>query len=108
MDTHVISYVNSYQHAATVAQWVTTFAPKVEILVFQSQPRHIYVEQKRCECHSSSEKTIINGYPVSQYVWPAKEPSLLNGHECRVATTIEITTTIEIIISIVVENEFQT
>ena len=27
---------------------------------------------------------------------------------CPVATTIEITTTIEIIISIVVENEFQT
>ena len=27
---------------------------------------------------------------------------------CSVATTIEITTTIEIIISIVVENEFQT
>ena len=29
-------------------------------------------------------------------------------HDCIVATTIEITTTIEIIISIVVENEFQT
>ena len=29
-------------------------------------------------------------------------------HRCFVATTIEITTTIEIIISIVVENKFQT
>ena len=31
-----------------------------------------------------------------------------NKYDCTVATTIEITTTIEIIISIVVENEFQT
>ena len=27
--------------------------------------------------------TIINGCPVSQKVWYAKESSLLNGHECR-------------------------
>ena len=27
----------------------------------------------------SSEMTIINGWPVSQYVWHAKEPSLLNS-----------------------------
>ena len=31
----------------------------------------------------SSEMTIINGYPVSQKVWHAKELSLLNGNECR-------------------------
>ena len=35
-------------------------------------------------------------------------PRLTIGVVCFVATTIEITTTIEIIISIVVENEFQT
>ena len=34
----------------------------------------------RCECHGSSALTIINGCPVSQQVWHAKEPSLLNGH----------------------------
>ena len=33
-----------------------------------------------CECHGSSEMTIINGFPVSQYVWHSKEPSLLYGH----------------------------
>ena len=27
--------------------------------------------------------TIINGFPVSQQIWHAKEHSLLNGHECR-------------------------
>ena len=36
-----------------------------------------------CKCHRSSEMTIINGCPVSQYVWHAKEPVLLNGHKCR-------------------------
>ena len=34
--------------------------------------------------------------------------SSMTVKDCAVATTIEITTTIEIIISIVVENEFQT
>ena len=28
-----------------------------------------------CECHGSSEMTMINGCPVSQQVWQAKEPS---------------------------------
>ena len=37
-----------------------------------------------------------------------QEEKIFKFHECTVATTIEITTTIEIIISIVVENEFQT
>ena len=82
MDTQVIFAVNSYQHAAAVAQWVTAFAPQAEILVFESQPRHILVEPKKSECHSSSEKTILNGCQVSQYEWHAKEPSVLNGHKC--------------------------
>ena len=38
---------------------------------------------KRCECHVSSEITIINGFPVSQKVWHAKEFSLLDVHEYR-------------------------
>ena len=37
-----------------------------------------------------------------------KKSGLMIFHGWSVATTIEITTTIEIIISIVVENEFQT
>ena len=37
----------------------------------------------RCECHGSSEINIIkiNRCPVSQFVWHAKELSLLNGHK---------------------------
>ena len=42
----------------------------------------------QCEYHGSSEMTIINGCPVSKYVWHAKEPSLLNGHECRAGVNI--------------------
>ena len=34
----------------------------------------------RCECHGSSEMTIINWCPVAQHVWHAKEASLLNGY----------------------------
>ena len=37
-------------------------------------------------CYGSSETTVINGCPVSQQVWHAKDPSLLNG---RAVTTIE-------------------
>ena len=38
----------------------------------------------RCDCHGSSEITIINECPMSQQVWHAKKPSLLNdhNHEC--------------------------
>ena len=43
---------------------------------------------------------------VSAVFYPFNGSSL--QMTCSVATTIEITTTIEIIISIVVENEFQT
>ena len=42
----------------------------------------------RCECHESSEMTIIKGRPVSQYVWYVKEPSLLNVYEWRVKVKI--------------------
>ena len=31
--------------------------------------------------HRSSDMIIINGYPLSQQVWYAKESSLLNGQE---------------------------
>ena len=31
----------------------------------------------------SLQMTKLNGYPVSQEVWHAKEPSLLNCHKCR-------------------------
>ena len=34
-------------------------------------------------CNRSSAMTIINGCHVSQQVWHAEEPSMLNGHECR-------------------------
>ena len=37
----------------------------------------------RCQCHRSLEMTIIKGWPLSQYMWHVKEPSLLNGHECQ-------------------------
>ena len=40
--------------------------------------------------------------------WELNDPLFLARGSWAVATTIEITTTIEIIISIVVENEFQT
>ena len=40
---------------------------------------HCQTLGNRCECHGSSEMTIINGRPVSQWVWHVKEPSLLNG-----------------------------
>ena len=37
----------------------------------------------RCACHGSSDMTIINGRPVSQWVRYVKEPLLHNGYECR-------------------------
>ena len=37
---------------------------------------------------SVTEMTIINGCPVSQYVWHAKEHSLLYGHKCRTQVKI--------------------
>ena len=42
----------------------------------------------RCECHGSSEMTIINGCSMSQQVWHAKEPSMINGHKCRAQVKI--------------------
>ena len=44
---------------------------------------HCWTLSNRRECHGSSEMTIINGCPVSKCLWHAKEPSLLNGHECQ-------------------------
>ena len=35
-------------------------------------------------CHGSSEMTNLNGCPVSQWVWHAKEPSLL--YECKICS----------------------
>ena len=40
----------------------------------------------RSKSHGSSEMTIINECPVSQ--WHAKEPLLLNGHECPACINI--------------------
>ena len=37
----------------------------------------------RCERYGSSEMTIINRCPVTQYVWHVKETSLLNGYKSR-------------------------
>ena len=34
-------------------------------------------------CHGSTEMAIINGCPVSEEVWHANKPALLNEHECR-------------------------
>ena len=69
---------------------ITTAVVKVGILNLSRDSRKKLVVTSpllnignRCECHRSSRMTIINGCPVSQYVWHPKEPSLLNGHECR-------------------------
>ena len=77
---------------AAVAQWVIALAPQAECCVFQSQPQVVKrgsdssTAKRSAKCVSvtgSSEMTIINGSPVSQWVWQAKKPSLLNGHNCR-------------------------
>ena len=44
--------------------------------------------QQVCMCQGSSEMTIINGWPVSQYVWHVKETSPLNGLEWHVTVKI--------------------
>ena len=49
---------------------------------------HCQTLSNRCQCHRSSEMTILNGRPVSQQVWHVREPSLLNGHECRTQVKI--------------------
>ena len=51
----------------------------VQIPAATDQPRQLHCQTlgNRCEFDGSSEMTIINGCPVSQYVWHAKEPSLL-------------------------------
>ena len=61
---------------AAVAQWVRAFDPPAEGWMFESQPPQTLVAKTgnsstakhgiRCECHRSSEMTIINGCPVSQ------------------------------------------
>ena len=38
--------------------------------------------------HGSMEMTILNGCPMSQMVWHAKEPSLLNSQKCRAQVKI--------------------
>ena len=85
-DLHVV--------AVAVAQWVRVFARKRKVGCSNpSRDRPKSLKQvvtaplpnawHQCECHGSSEMTIINGYSVSQQVWHSKEPSLLNGHKCR-------------------------
>ena len=44
---------------------------------------HCQMFGNKCECCRSLEMTILNGWPVSQWLWQAKKPSLLNGHECQ-------------------------
>ena len=80
--------------AMAVAQSIRAFAQQAEEWEFESQQRHPRsykqvvkaalpnARQYKCECHVSSEMTIVNGCPVSQRVWHTKEPPLLNGHKC--------------------------
>ena len=60
---------------ATVAQWVRALAPHAEGWVFESlaatdlsrkkQVMKALMLGNRCECHESSEMTIMNGCPMS-------------------------------------------
>ena len=68
---------------ATVALSVTVLALHAEGWVFEFQQRENAVVNtgsgrigNRCECRETSKMTTINGFP-------AKERSLLHGHECR-------------------------
>ena len=40
---------------------------------------HGQILDNRCECHGSSEVTIVNGCPVSKQVLHSKEPTLLTA-----------------------------
>ena len=69
--------------AAAVSQWIIAFArPATQVVINRYWQLHCQTLGNRCECHGSTEMTIINGCPLSQYVWHAKELSLFNGHEC--------------------------
>ena len=71
------------------------FASHAEGWVFVSKQRQTYIVKtdsdtlgNGCKCHGSMEMTIIYGCPVSQYVWHAKEPSMINVHEYRAQVNI--------------------
>ena len=80
---HILSPLNILS-AAAVAQWVRPFAPEAEGWVFKSQPRQTQVvktssdsstaKRIRCECHGSSEMTIINGAPCNSRCGTLKNP----------------------------------
>ena len=53
------------------------------LLAFDYLLTHCKTLGNRCKCHGSSVMTIVNVRLVSSCVWHVKEPSLLNGHECR-------------------------
>ena len=60
-----------------MGQSVKGLALQAESWVFESQPRQTYVVKtgqrldNRREYYGSSNMTIINGFPVLQYVWQA-------------------------------------
>ena len=93
---HSIFCFISIPGMAAVVQLVRAFAFEAQGWVFESQPWQTQVIKTgsdnftaiRCECHGSSEMTIINEGPMSQYVRQAKEPLLLNGHEWRAKVKI--------------------
>ena len=91
-------FPNIMRLIAAVAQWVRALAPQAKGWVFESQSRQALVvktisdrstaKHSLIECNGSSEMTIINGCLVSQWVWHATEPPLINGLECRVLVKI--------------------
>ena len=93
----VINVLSSTQKHRKPRRWrVGAFAPQAEGWVFESQPRQTLVvgtgsdsfiakrSAKGCECHGSSEMTILNGCPVSQYMCG----TLKNPH-CSMAMSAE-------------------
>ena len=77
---HTVSLLHTVLHQS--------FRPTTVIWEFESQPRQTQAliqvvtaplrnARQYTQCHRSSEMTIINGWPVSEQVWHAKEPSLL-------------------------------
>ena len=82
VDVIFMSITHNFR-AAAVSQWIRALArPATQVVINRYWQLHCQTLGNRCECHGSTEMTIINGCPLSQYVWHAKELSLLNGHEC--------------------------
>ena len=87
-------WLNDYLNQVSVVQWVRTLAPQAEVWVFEFQPWKTYVVKTGSDSSIAKRSAIgvsvtvlgddhYKRMPLSQYVWHAKEPSLLNGHECR-------------------------